>query len=97
MIFPTAASITSPNLKRCSDGWPAFLDAGGCDRGAQSAKSVCSLKSIGIAPLPSSRVPRRLQDIVDNAQAIVGYTKGMDLTAFEEQPRRRRGETFKEP
>jgi uncharacterized protein with HEPN domain len=34
--------------------------------------------------LPSSRVPRRLQDIIDNAQAIFGYTEGMDLTAFEE-------------
>jgi uncharacterized protein with HEPN domain len=34
--------------------------------------------------LPSSRVPRRLQDIIDNAQAIFRYTDGMDLTAFEE-------------
>jgi len=34
--------------------------------------------------LPSSRVPRRLQDIIDNAQAIFGYTEGMDLAAFEE-------------
>ena len=34
--------------------------------------------------MPSNRVPRRLQDIVDNTQAIFGYTKGMDLTAFEE-------------
>jgi hypothetical protein len=38
----------------------------------------------GIAPLSSSRVPRRLQDIIDNAQAIFEYTEGMDLTAFEE-------------
>jgi uncharacterized protein with HEPN domain len=28
--------------------------------------------------------PRRLQDIIDNAQAIFRYTEGMDLTAFEE-------------
>jgi uncharacterized protein with HEPN domain len=34
--------------------------------------------------LSSSRVPRRLQDIIDNAQAIFEYTEGMDLTAFEE-------------
>jgi uncharacterized protein with HEPN domain len=38
---------------------------------------------IGTAPLPSSRVPRRLQDIIDNAQAIFVYTDGMDLSAFE--------------
>ena len=34
--------------------------------------------------MPSSRVPRRLQDIIDNADAIFRYTEGMDLTAFEE-------------
>jgi uncharacterized protein with HEPN domain len=34
--------------------------------------------------LPSSRVPRRLQDIIDNAQAIFSYTEGMDLAAFEQ-------------
>jgi uncharacterized protein with HEPN domain len=34
--------------------------------------------------LSSSRVPRRLQDIIDNAQAIFGYTEEMDLAAFEE-------------
>jgi uncharacterized protein with HEPN domain len=49
-----------------------------------SAKRGFRLKSTGIAPLSSSRVPRRLQDIIDNAQAIFGYTEGMELTAFEE-------------
>jgi uncharacterized protein with HEPN domain len=34
--------------------------------------------------LPSSKVPRRLQDIIDNVQAILRYTEGMDLKAFEE-------------
>ena len=34
--------------------------------------------------LSSSRVPHRLQNIIDNAEAIFEYTKGMDLTAFEE-------------
>jgi uncharacterized protein with HEPN domain len=34
--------------------------------------------------LPSNKAPRRLQDIIDNAQAIFRYTEGMDLTAFEE-------------
>jgi uncharacterized protein with HEPN domain len=37
----------------------------------------------GTARWPSSKAPRRLQDIVDNAQAIFHYTEGMDLTAFE--------------
>ena len=37
--------------------------------------------------MSSSRVPRRLQDIIDNAQAIFRYTEGMDLTAFEEDHR----------
>jgi uncharacterized protein with HEPN domain len=34
--------------------------------------------------LPSSKAPRRLQDIIDNAQAIFDYTQGMDLIAFEQ-------------
>jgi uncharacterized protein with HEPN domain len=34
--------------------------------------------------LPSSKAPRRLQDIIDNAEAIFRYTQGMDLAAFEE-------------
>ena len=34
--------------------------------------------------MPSSKVPRRLQDIIDNAQAISRYTEGMDSTAFQE-------------
>ena len=37
--------------------------------------------------MSSSRVPRRLQDIVDNAQAIFRYTRGMDLSAFEKDRR----------
>ncbi len=37
--------------------------------------------------MPSSRVPRRLQDIIDNAQAIFRYTADMNLSAFEEDRR----------
>ena len=48
------------------------------------ASGVYRLKSTGTEALPSSRVPRRLQDIVDNAQTIFAYTAGMDLAAFEE-------------
>jgi uncharacterized protein with HEPN domain len=34
--------------------------------------------------LPSDKVPRRLQDIIDIPRAIFTYTEGMDLAAFEE-------------
>jgi uncharacterized protein with HEPN domain len=37
--------------------------------------------------LPSDKVPRRLQDIIDNARAIFNYIEGMDLAAFEEDRR----------
>lgn len=33
--------------------------------------------------MPSSKTPRRLQDIIDNAQAIFHYTEGMTLEDFE--------------
>jgi uncharacterized protein with HEPN domain len=33
--------------------------------------------------LPSERSSRRLEDIVENAQAILRYTFEMDLAAFE--------------
>lgn len=33
--------------------------------------------------MPFSKVPHRLQDIIDNAQAIFRYTEGMDIEAFE--------------
>jgi uncharacterized protein with HEPN domain len=34
--------------------------------------------------LPSDKPTRRLEDIVENVQAIQHYVAGMDLTAFEE-------------
>lgn len=37
--------------------------------------------------MPSNKPLRRLQDIVDNAQAIQRYIAGMDLAAFEEDAR----------
>jgi len=33
--------------------------------------------------LPSEKPIRRLEDVVENAQAILRYTAGMDLTAFQ--------------
>ena len=34
--------------------------------------------------MPSDKPARRLEDIVENARAILRYTAGMDLEAFEE-------------
>jgi uncharacterized protein with HEPN domain len=34
--------------------------------------------------LPSEKPVRRLEDIIENARAILRYTAGMDLAAFEE-------------
>jgi uncharacterized protein with HEPN domain len=34
--------------------------------------------------VPSDKPARRLEDIVENARAILRYTAGMDLEAFEE-------------
>ena len=34
--------------------------------------------------MPSDKPARRLEDIVENARAILRYTVGMDLEAFEE-------------
>ena len=34
--------------------------------------------------MPSNRIPRRLQDIIDNAQAIASYIEGLDQAAFME-------------
>jgi uncharacterized protein with HEPN domain len=33
--------------------------------------------------LPSEKPVRRLEDIIENAQAILRYTRGMDLAAFQ--------------
>jgi len=33
--------------------------------------------------LPSDKPSRRLQDVVENAQAILQYTSGMDLATFQ--------------
>ena len=33
--------------------------------------------------MSSSRVPRRLKDIIENTEAIFSYTEGMNLADFE--------------
>jgi uncharacterized protein with HEPN domain len=49
---------------------------------SQCARSVSKQKSIGTAPLPSDKPARRLEDIIENAQAIQRYVAGMDVAAF---------------
>ena len=39
--------------------------------------------------MPSSKVPRRLRDIIDNARAISRYTEGMDIRAFQQDDKTR--------
>jgi uncharacterized protein with HEPN domain len=39
--------------------------------------------------LPSEKPARRLQDIIENAEAIQRYTAGMDLTAFSRDDKTR--------
>jgi uncharacterized protein with HEPN domain len=63
---------------------PRFLVVRSTSSKNLSAKHGFRPKSTGIVNLSSSRVPHRLQNIIDNAEAIFEYTKGMDLTAFEE-------------
>ena len=48
-----------------------------------SADRSSNRKSTGTALLPSDKPARRLLDIIENAQAILRYTKEMDGGAFE--------------
>jgi hypothetical protein len=63
---------------------PRFLVVRSTSSKNLSGKHGFRPKSTGIVNLSSSRVPHRLQNIIDNAEAVFEYTKGMDLTAFEE-------------
>src|SRR5208282_5937111 len=47
------------------------------------SKGVCPEFWAGTALLPSDKPARRLEDIIENAQAIQRHVAGMDLTAFE--------------
>jgi len=49
---------------------------------SRCARSVFNRKSTGTALLPSDKPARRLEDIVENAQAIKRYTADMDVAAF---------------
>src|SRR5260221_275941 len=50
---------------------------------SRSARSASKGRSIGIAPLPSEKPARRLEDIIENARAALQYTADMDEAAFE--------------
>jgi hypothetical protein len=45
---------------------------------SRCARSASKKRSIGTALLPSEKPARRLEDIIENAQAILRYTAGMD-------------------
>ncbi len=38
--------------------------------------------------MPSSKVPRRLRDIIDDAEAILRYREGMDFNYLSQQTRK---------
>jgi uncharacterized protein with HEPN domain len=50
-------------------------------------RNVFKQRSIGTALLPSDKPARRLEDIIENAQAIQLYVAGMDVTAFGKDQR----------
>ena len=68
------SNIFCPNFSAAKRTWPK----------SPCAKRASKRRSIGIAPLPSEKPARRLEDIIDNAQAIQRYIAGMDLDAFKE-------------
>jgi hypothetical protein len=47
------------------------------------ARSVFKRRSTGTAPLLSDKPARRLEDIIENAQAIQRYVAGIDVTVFK--------------
>src|ERR1039457_2432496 len=47
---------------------------GGCESRSLSAKNGFERKLTGAGSLPSNKAPRRLRDIIYNAQAIFRYT-----------------------
>ena len=46
------------------------------------ARNVFKRKSTETAPLPSDKPALRLEDIIENVEAIQRYTAGMDVVAF---------------
>src|ERR1017187_453324 len=78
-----AASTTSAGWKTWSNIYPNCSVVRWTWSRNRCAKSGSSKRSTGTAPLPSEKPARRLEDIVENAQAVLRYTAGMDEVAFE--------------
>src|ERR1035441_3922403 len=82
--FLMAALTISAGWKTWSSFYPNCSGVRWTWSKSRSASSVSKKRSTGIAPLPSEKPARRLEDIVENAQAAIRYTAGMDEAAFEE-------------
>src|SRR5664280_1720842 len=79
-----AALTTSAGWKTLSNIYPNCSAVKWMWSKSRCARSVSRKRSTRTAPLPSEKPARRLEDIIENAQAILRYTAGMDLEAFEE-------------
>ena len=69
------------------DDSPKFLAARSTWSKNPCEENASSKRSTGTAHLPSEKAARRLEDIIENAQAILRYTAGMDLDAFKDDRR----------
>ena len=76
-------SIISAAWNISKSASPIFSAARSTSSRSRCAKSAFKRKSTRTALLPSEKPIRRLGDIVENAQAILQYTAGMDLAAFQ--------------
>src|SRR5271165_7159863 len=77
-----AALVISDAWKTSSYVCPNCSAAGLMWWKSRFARSDCKRRSTGTAPLPSEKPTRRLEDIIENAQAVLRYKSGMDQAAF---------------
>jgi uncharacterized protein with HEPN domain len=81
--FSEGGSTTSTNWSSYSAASDAcFAAKWMCSRNPRTSAN-CRTKSTGTAPLPSNKPGRRVRDIIENAEAIPGYTAGMNFAAFQ--------------
>src|SRR5664280_3781203 len=78
-----AALTISAGWKTLSNIYPSCLAVKWMWSKSRCARSVFKKRSTRTAPLPSEKPARRLEDIVENAQAALRYTTGMDEVAFQ--------------
>src|SRR5713101_4108602 len=79
-----AVSAILAGWKTLSNIYPGYWAAKWTWLKSRCARNSSKKRSIGTAPLPSVKPARRLQDIIENARAVLQYTAGMDEAAFEE-------------